>query len=134
MADTYSRVMLKNVWCCALLSVAALIGSESWAGASYEKASIVQVIKQASTMLPLPTKTGTVMIPAFPNYQVTIRAGDKLYLTACAEIECGRLLPGEPVDIRRSDQDQRKDQEIIIKRSKGKKLRVYLLTSIAAGK
>jgi hypothetical protein len=88
--------MLKNVWCCALLSVAALIGSESWAGASYEKASIVQVIKQASTMLPLPTNTGTVMIPAFPNYQVTIRAGDKLYLTACAELSVVGCCQGNP--------------------------------------
>jgi len=113
----------RAVWLFAML----LVGSEGWTGASYERATIVQVIKQASTIVPIPNNTGTAdLIPAFPNYQITIRVADTLYLTACHRVECSQLQVGETLDVRR------KDQKMIVKPRKTKKVEVYVLTTMPA--
>ena len=111
----YRVFALLPLMCCGL-----------WAKASSTKGTIVQVVKQAPTAIPYPAKTGTELIPAFPNYQVTIRVGNSLYLTACTSVRCSEFQAGETVEMKQ------RGQSIVVKRTSGKKQEVHLITTVPA--
>ena len=112
--------------CYAVFALLALMCCGVWAKPSSMKGTIVQVIKQAPTNIPYPAKTGTEVVPAFPNYQVTIRVGDSLYLTACSNTHCGEFQTGETVELKQNG------QSILVKRAGGRKQEVHLITTVPA--